>query len=444
MTPTKSNLNKETCSPVSSNCVIWQGPDITCLNLCKGDSISDVTYKLATEVCTLINNMGISAVELTEIVNACGSTPEPAKTLTNVLNLIIGKVVCISTKLDAIPIDNKTYIPPTFTPSNYTCLANDITRSIELNLEQFIDILAIKICSVNDDVTALAANVLQNTADIETIRAQYYHSPTLPTLTNCITNETKSIELVLDDIQTRFCDYAETLGSTSTLSDAGNAQCADLNTATRLCGDGKQVMSTINNWNPTVTTLGQSLQNLWLTVCDIRCAVKLIQENCCKVNCADVTVDFDYKWVDAVTLKLFFTPKTKVPAGFYDCGDNGDTNPGSGQFFTFTDGNGGVWTNPSGMFHFRYRNPTNNLGIVTNTDIIVQGYTLDLTNAKQLDVTTGLTVTGNVCFSDGSNSCIKCLNKTISPYSDGTKTCCEIMNTSTTESVTVVYQICKN
>ena len=45
---------------ISSNCVIWQGPDISCIDLCNGDTISEVVFKLATEVCSLITN-GVSA-----------------------------------------------------------------------------------------------------------------------------------------------------------------------------------------------------------------------------------------------------------------------------------------------------------------------------------------------------------------------------------------------
>jgi len=43
------NYSSENCDPISSNCVIWQGPDIDCIDLCKGDTVSEVIYKLATE-----------------------------------------------------------------------------------------------------------------------------------------------------------------------------------------------------------------------------------------------------------------------------------------------------------------------------------------------------------------------------------------------------------
>ena len=58
------NLNKESCSPVSSHCVIWQGPDIECINLCKGDSVTEVVHKLATELCTLMDTFNIDNYDL--------------------------------------------------------------------------------------------------------------------------------------------------------------------------------------------------------------------------------------------------------------------------------------------------------------------------------------------------------------------------------------------
>ena len=51
------NLDNSPCSPISSNCVVWQGPDISCLNLCTGDTISDVVAAMATELCTILDTL---------------------------------------------------------------------------------------------------------------------------------------------------------------------------------------------------------------------------------------------------------------------------------------------------------------------------------------------------------------------------------------------------
>ena len=39
------NLDTTPCSPIASNCVVWTGPNIPCINLCKGDTVSDVVFK---------------------------------------------------------------------------------------------------------------------------------------------------------------------------------------------------------------------------------------------------------------------------------------------------------------------------------------------------------------------------------------------------------------
>lgn len=40
MKPVKSNLSKNGCSPVASDCVTWNGPDLCCITECDGDTLS--------------------------------------------------------------------------------------------------------------------------------------------------------------------------------------------------------------------------------------------------------------------------------------------------------------------------------------------------------------------------------------------------------------------
>lgn len=60
-----TNMKTERCSHVSSNCVIWQGPDIECLNICNGDTISDVFFQLACLVCTIKKQLDVESYDLT-------------------------------------------------------------------------------------------------------------------------------------------------------------------------------------------------------------------------------------------------------------------------------------------------------------------------------------------------------------------------------------------
>ena len=58
------NYDNSPCSPISSNCVIWQGPNIPCIKLCTGDTISDVIEKLATELCTVLDTLNVTNYDL--------------------------------------------------------------------------------------------------------------------------------------------------------------------------------------------------------------------------------------------------------------------------------------------------------------------------------------------------------------------------------------------
>ena len=58
------NSNTESCDKISSNCVIWQGDDIECISLCKGDTISDVVNKLATELCDIMDTVDVTNYDL--------------------------------------------------------------------------------------------------------------------------------------------------------------------------------------------------------------------------------------------------------------------------------------------------------------------------------------------------------------------------------------------
>ena len=100
MTPSKSNLSKDTCSPISSNCVIWQGPDIPCLNLCNGDSVSDVLYKLAEDYCAFKDSLDVKDLDITPLLSSCGTnTPAPQeKSIVKILEIMIDKINCLSSQ----------------------------------------------------------------------------------------------------------------------------------------------------------------------------------------------------------------------------------------------------------------------------------------------------------------------------------------------------------
>jgi hypothetical protein len=49
---------------ISSNQVIWDGPDIPCIDLCKGDTVTEVVYKLANELCKVVEDLNPTTYNL--------------------------------------------------------------------------------------------------------------------------------------------------------------------------------------------------------------------------------------------------------------------------------------------------------------------------------------------------------------------------------------------
>jgi hypothetical protein len=106
-------------------------------------------------------------------------------------------------------------------------------------------------------------------------------------------------------------------------------------------------MGSISGWVPNTQTVADSLNHLWLTICDMRSAVQNILATCCCTDCDDVDISFTAT-KDANQLTLWFIGS--VPAGTADCFPNGN-------FVTVTDSNGGsfslyvpIITNLNGSF----------------------------------------------------------------------------------------------
>ena len=61
------NTKPSGCVTTSSNCVVWQGPDISFLDLCTGDTVSDVIVALADKVCLLLNYTDSNNYDVSEL-----------------------------------------------------------------------------------------------------------------------------------------------------------------------------------------------------------------------------------------------------------------------------------------------------------------------------------------------------------------------------------------
>jgi len=87
MKPT--NKKSLPCSPTSSNCVIWQGDDIPCLNICKGATVSDVIFQMGCLLCELKDQMDPDKYDLTCLELAACDVPH---TFQDFIQIIIDRI----------------------------------------------------------------------------------------------------------------------------------------------------------------------------------------------------------------------------------------------------------------------------------------------------------------------------------------------------------------
>ena len=85
------NLDNQNCSPISSNCVVWEGPNMPCIKLCKGDTISDVIAELANKLCALFDSLDATAYD-----TACLELTRQPKTTQELIQVLIDKICELS------------------------------------------------------------------------------------------------------------------------------------------------------------------------------------------------------------------------------------------------------------------------------------------------------------------------------------------------------------
>lgn len=347
MLPTKSNTAEQGCSPVSSNCVIWQGPALSCLNLCNGDTVSDVVSKVATDLCTIKNELDLSDLDLNCLVSFCSSAnPKPStQTLSAVLDFIVKKVCCLSTTVGGITPGNS-YTEPTLTlPSclQYTDPGTGLTVT-QLVHNQYTLRIANQFCS-------LKATVDQHTTQISTINTTLATHTTqitalqnggIPNVTpNCVLPAVPTpITTVVDTLEEQYCQLRTQVGSSAQLTSAIAQQCSNLAALPALSQVGN--MNALAGWNNTLTNLSQSFQNLWITVCDMRAAINDLKNCCGSTDCSQFILNFNVGTNnDRSVVTLFFSGLTTIPSGYANCTAQGSkvtiTDSANKQYIGYVD-----------------------------------------------------------------------------------------------------------
>ena len=334
MIPTSSSASTNGCDNISSNCVIWQGPDITCIDLCNGDTISDVTAKLATKVCDIIAN-GVSAnPSLTGLdlkcLNIAGITPT---TLVPVLQAMVVQI-CANTGSGQVPNSTSNLSTKSQVQDNLPimtlpeCLQyNDANGNpvTELRLDLFATLIAQQVCTNLQSIQLINTTLLSYDTRITTLEACVLpcsgvvaEKQVIPT---CIVNvgNLTDVSVLLLALEARFCALETAVGLPSAINSAVSQTVLQGSTATLTTPTTSY--GSITGYNNAPSSLSQSVQNAWVIIDDMYTAISAIQTNCCPSGCDSVTFAYtatsSLNAAGIISSVNFDFLASSIPATFY-------------------------------------------------------------------------------------------------------------------------------
>lgn len=331
------NYDSEGCDPISSNCVIWQGPDIECIKLCKGDTVSNVVYKLALELCSILDKLNVSSYDLS-CLNLLECEPDTWEAL---IQLLIDRICDLESGITPSPAGSVTEGCPDCVVNicsefYYTSPQGDTITTMQL--KDYVIAIGNRVCdivteisTINSTLTQIDNRVTQNEIDIVNLQNQTVNLPEFtPVCVLPATTGPQSLVDILTALEAAYCNLETATGTPNDLYTAFIQQCLDLNNSPQLSGQG--IMSEIPGWEPVVSNAAGAINNLWLTICDMRAAILNIQANCCDVDCSAVNIVMVASLNSTTELSISFFGST-LPAGYTDCSPSSE--------FVISDSSGG-------------------------------------------------------------------------------------------------------
>jgi hypothetical protein len=374
----------------SSNTTLWDGPQIDCLKLCKGDTVTDVQYKAALLICTLQQQLDLSDLDVKSLFSSCAQCPDPEKELGVILQALINKVYELEKKKAGAGVATEPILTIT------TCLreadANGDTPTEEKH-SLYTARIGRKLCSALASLSNMQSMVSSLANDVTGLDTRV---SSLESAADQIT----PIKIRVGKLEVYKQELEDVLGSNNELAMILSEECQGNGPNGEVVGLSDGAAIYMGNSG----SAAESIKKLWQLVCDLRSAVKVMQDNCCKITCDDIFIDFDVKFVggDRTKLQLFFAVKSSIPNGFTDVKPIGNQ-------LTITDGLGSVY-----VTYIKLAEAVQD----------VDGILVDL-ELTALDPTTKLTFEMDAALKSDNLTCVKCVTKEISA---GGPTCdfCEI------------------
>jgi hypothetical protein len=267
------NLDNRPCSPISSNCVIWQGPTIPCINICQGDSVSDVVAALATELCTLLDQTNVTNYDLTCLgVTSCG--PQDFQAL---IQLLIDKIC----ELNGLPVNElqSASACPDCLVSVAPCFVENGQTTMQLI--DYVQMIANKICDLIAQIADLQTQIDNLDIRVTVLENTPPPSFTLPSIVvDCTLSDgiivggnSYTIDLILNalvnDDTYGYCSLLGATGLPAEIISAVTGACITSTTPTLSNPPTPFGTEYLGSWVNSPTTAADAITNIWLVLCDM-------------------------------------------------------------------------------------------------------------------------------------------------------------------------------
>lgn len=266
------NLDNSPCSPISSNCVIWQGPDIPCIKLCTGDTVSDVIHKLATELCNIMDLLNVNGYDLS-CFDLSSCKPQNIQELIQFLIERICALESVDAVIAAAPAGQAKSTSADTLVTVASCFV--VGTTTVMTVSEYAQAMGTKICAL-----ILEIDTINNQINNLDIRVTTLETAPIPTFTlpsfqiDCsigtlISGTVYNINVILDAfINDVWCGYYAATGSTADLLTTVAAQCILGTDFTKVNPAATYAMQ-YPTWIQPATTIADIVNNMWIVLCDI-------------------------------------------------------------------------------------------------------------------------------------------------------------------------------
>ncbi len=265
------NLDNSPCSPTSSNCVIWQGPDMPCIKLCKGDTISDVVAKLATELCSILDTLNITNYDLTCFnITACGPS-----NFQELIQFLIVKICELEAGTGGTTPSTILSDCPKCVVTVADCFVTNGQQTMDL--VEYVNLIANRVCSIITELGLINQALILLDGRVSTLETAVVVPYTLPSFTvtgNCIPGLTAGTSYPINTILEAFingiwCSFYNAVGSVTDINSSLGSICV-ISTDISIAFNEDIMTTAYSNWIDTPNSLADSVNNLWIALCDLR------------------------------------------------------------------------------------------------------------------------------------------------------------------------------